>query len=229
MNDDLPDDSPPLCCPSCGKAIVDHLGLIGTCAALAEARATIESMPLHFLGWLGVDPDDACPRCQGIGRRGYGSTSTWRGGVGGQAMTVGVCDQCWGSGSIDPWPSPRVRAVEVQQLRAALATYQTTEAEVSARLDAIAAPAVIRTRLRGASTLAGLDALGMALCMADAAEVATECLGETMQEADTLRAALAEVLGWMAYSDYPSGDRRQSRWVPAARVEELRRLVGVKP
>lgn len=29
------------CCPSCGVAYVDHLGLIGTCRQLQEARADI--------------------------------------------------------------------------------------------------------------------------------------------------------------------------------------------
>lgn len=45
---------------------------------------------------LGVD--EPCKACGGLGRRMYGSTSTWRGGIGGQAMTIGLCDKCWGSG-----------------------------------------------------------------------------------------------------------------------------------
>lgn len=39
-----------------------------------------------------------CARCHGLGCYLYGSTSTWRGGIGGAAMTRGVCDACWGSG-----------------------------------------------------------------------------------------------------------------------------------
>lgn len=39
-----------------------------------------------------------CKRCGGSGVRTYGSTSTWRGGIGGSAMTSDVCDGCWGSG-----------------------------------------------------------------------------------------------------------------------------------
>lgn len=42
-----------------------------------------------------------CQRCDGYGYRAYGSTSTWRGGAGGQAITSDVCDQCWGSGRSD--------------------------------------------------------------------------------------------------------------------------------
>lgn len=52
------------------------------------------------LDWLrslrGVE--DPCPRCQGMGRRSYSSTATWRGGIGGQAITMDVCDVCWGTG-----------------------------------------------------------------------------------------------------------------------------------
>jgi hypothetical protein len=42
-----------------------------------------------------------CRRCDGRGYRAYGSSSTWRGGAGGQAITSDVCDQCWGSGRSD--------------------------------------------------------------------------------------------------------------------------------
>lgn len=38
----------------------------------------------------------------------YGSTATWRGGMGGAAMTRDVCDQCWGSGDKhEPWTDLR--------------------------------------------------------------------------------------------------------------------------
>jgi hypothetical protein len=43
----------------------------------------------------------ACKKCDGYGYRAYGSTSTWRGGIGGQAITADVCDDCWGSGRSD--------------------------------------------------------------------------------------------------------------------------------
>jgi hypothetical protein len=39
-----------------------------------------------------------CGECMGAGIKGYSDTTTWRGGIGGQAMTSGVCDKCWGSG-----------------------------------------------------------------------------------------------------------------------------------
>jgi len=49
-----------------------------------------------------------CELCRGLGVRAYGSTATWRGGAGGQAITSDVCDRCWGSGTTDrPWPSHR--------------------------------------------------------------------------------------------------------------------------
>ncbi len=44
------------------------------------------------------DIETPCTRCGGFGRRAYSDTSTWRGGFGGQIVTGGVCDHCWGSG-----------------------------------------------------------------------------------------------------------------------------------
>lgn len=47
-----------------------------------------------------------CPRCFGDGWIAYGSTATYHGGMGGAAMTPGVCDKCWGSGLEHTiWPS----------------------------------------------------------------------------------------------------------------------------
>lgn len=46
--------------------------------------------------------DVACSSCSGTGYRQYPSTALWRRGViAGQAFTVGVCDQCWGTGRTD--------------------------------------------------------------------------------------------------------------------------------
>lgn len=50
----------------------------------------------HMLDWRNVE--SPCPKCNGSGVRMYGSTATWRGGIGGQMCTSDVCDQCWGSG-----------------------------------------------------------------------------------------------------------------------------------
>lgn len=63
-----------------------------------------------FQQWRGLDPDhdQICDRCGGSGKITYPSTSTWRGGIGGCAMTDDVCDKCWGSGdSAHPWPDRR--------------------------------------------------------------------------------------------------------------------------
>lgn len=48
------------------------------------------------LEWRCVD--EPCKACGGAGNRAYGSTATWRGGIGGQAITSDVCDSCWGTG-----------------------------------------------------------------------------------------------------------------------------------
>lgn len=66
----------------------------------------------------GVDPDHACRECCGLGVRVYGSTATWRGGVGGQRMTRGVCNRCWGSGDAQrPWLDLRRLERELEALR----------------------------------------------------------------------------------------------------------------
>ncbi len=46
------------------------------------------------------DIENCCPTCNGMGVRGYGDTSTWHGGIGGQMITSDICDKCWGSGDL---------------------------------------------------------------------------------------------------------------------------------
>lgn len=76
-------------------------------------RVNTEDLFDRLLLWRGIDLDDACLVCNGAGWRAYGDTATWRGGIGGQMITGGVCDACWGSGSKSrPWPSWRARAAE---------------------------------------------------------------------------------------------------------------------
>jgi hypothetical protein len=68
------------------------------------------------LEWRGISfVDEACDGCGGSGVVAYGSTATWHGGIGGQAITNGVCDKCWGSGNrLHKW-------ADLRKLRAALA------------------------------------------------------------------------------------------------------------
>lgn len=71
---------------------------------MTHNRCTLDDL----LAWRGVDPAEVCEECGGSGIKAYGSTATWRGGVGGQRLTADVCDQCWGSGNrFKPWPSHR--------------------------------------------------------------------------------------------------------------------------
>lgn len=61
----------------------------------------------------GRDNPGLCRACDGLGVQTYGSTATWRGGIGGQALTLDVCDRCWGSGlQSRPWPSHRITRSE---------------------------------------------------------------------------------------------------------------------
>jgi len=63
----------------------------GTCI---EAGENIRALAFRLSG---VE----CIRCGGYGYYAYGSTSTWQGGIGGQMITNGVCDKCWGTGRSD--------------------------------------------------------------------------------------------------------------------------------
>jgi hypothetical protein len=65
-----------------------------------------------------------CKACRGLGVLSYGSTATWRGGMGGSMMTRDVCDRCWGSGDQDePWTDlRRLRNEERQRIAEGAAT-----------------------------------------------------------------------------------------------------------
>lgn len=71
-----------------------------------EPVKTYEELQQACLDWRGIEYP--CKECGGTGTKAYGSTSTWRGGVGGQMITGGPCDKCWGSGDEHRhWPSHR--------------------------------------------------------------------------------------------------------------------------
>ena len=67
--------------------------------------------------YRGVKRWEICEGCSGTGVKLYGSTSTWRGGIGGCTMTRDVCNACWGSGSSKhKWPSHK----EFEEMRITL-------------------------------------------------------------------------------------------------------------
>lgn len=79
-----------------------------TSEAIEADRIKLIRDPQHYLEWR--DVQTPCERCKGTGKRVYGSTSVWRGGAGGCAMTTDVCDRCWGSGDANhPWTNLRER------------------------------------------------------------------------------------------------------------------------
>ena len=60
-----------------------------------------DEMKSRFLDWRGIESGHECPRCGGSGKIVYDSTATYGPGtIGGSAMTLDVCDHCWGSGDI---------------------------------------------------------------------------------------------------------------------------------
>ena len=76
--------------------------LAGLTAQLATVTAEWDQRKESFyadaLMLRNVELLRACKECGGLGVKVYANTTTWRGGCGGQAMTNGVCDHCWGSG-----------------------------------------------------------------------------------------------------------------------------------
>jgi len=83
-----------------------------------------------FLEWR--DIETPCPSCNGSGIKTYGSTATWRGGVGGQMLTNGVCDKCWGSGDANK-PLPNLRINEPRKRYQKL--FDTIYVELCHKLD----------------------------------------------------------------------------------------------
>ena len=60
----------------------------------------ITSITINYV-LLNIPIKTRCIKCNGTGTVLYGSTSTFLGGIGGQMMTEGVCDRCWGTGRKD--------------------------------------------------------------------------------------------------------------------------------
>ena len=104
-------------CEYCDDLRADEPGPVNACrlrvsedrAAAAERRCAeleAERDSVHQRVLDARDVEVPCTRCNGYGVTGYGSTSTWRGGSGGQMMTSDVCSECWGSGDANrKWPS----------------------------------------------------------------------------------------------------------------------------
>jgi len=94
------------------KRACDRLGdePAGTEEAVIEAR--------HVLGMARLLAGVACEDCYGSGVKMYSSTTLWRGGFGGQMMTNGTCDACWGTGRNDK------QGVDLRRLRAMLTPEQ---------------------------------------------------------------------------------------------------------
>jgi len=61
-----------------------------------KSQETGEEFWEHMLERRGIEK--VCKKCNGYGVYTYPSTSMWAGGIGGQMMTKGICDRCWGSG-----------------------------------------------------------------------------------------------------------------------------------
>ena len=102
-------------CPGCtGEAMREMRAALAAAEARADAADKRAEYYQDFQGrlaeWRGVEVAELCKKCGGLGQAGYSDTSTWHGGMGGQAMTSDVCDKCWGSG-IAKRPGADLRAM----------------------------------------------------------------------------------------------------------------------
>lgn len=90
-------------------------GLIYTVGKTPEGHLPndLEAMAIEAKAFANIARGDYCEPCAGHGQRTYASTSGWRGGVGGQSLTVSVCDKCWGTGRKDVH-GPNLRELEGQ-------------------------------------------------------------------------------------------------------------------
>jgi len=103
----------------------------------------------RMLVWRNVETP--CTVCKGSGVRAYPSTATWHGGIGGQMMTMAVCDHCWGSGDEHiHWTDLRQLPGERRALAPAITDKETAEAEVKAlqRTHTAICEAVVATAAR---------------------------------------------------------------------------------
>ena len=116
-------------CPNCesqGKRITE---LEALCVDYKDSQQQ------RFLEWRWIRDarHGLCGECKGAGVKLYGSTSTWRGGIGGCAMTTDVCDACWGSGTNRAWTSHR----RITELESAAVVAQKRIAELEEQVDAL--------------------------------------------------------------------------------------------
>lgn len=103
----LSDSAERIVCDSCNDYIEAAPALCEHCMMMKDVRikeleAERDQLKAYYRGALVpaevFGPDDVCDKCHGWGFYAYPSTAVWTGGIGGQAITNGVCDVCWGSG-----------------------------------------------------------------------------------------------------------------------------------
>lgn len=168
----------------------------------------------QFLHWRDIEPADACGTCNGSGHRAYGSTTTWRGGVGGQMATRDVCDRCWGTGD-------RYRpGCDLRKLRAEEAK-RVAEAAVDALARSCGAtlrtsgPAVLKIAetLRTAAKKRNADGIWVLAEVAAGLQRGRGVYGELRIDSDTRdhdREALDEVRDGLVYAAIAAIKRRRA-------------------
>lgn len=181
---------------------------------------------------------DACEDCGGFGVKVYPNTATWRGGIGGNALTNDVCDKCWGSGDQSrPWPSHR----RAEKAEAALASCEAAALERAAMLADEKAQARRSiehdARRKELYDIASRNAAAASACELVAAEIRSLIpAGASPSDVERLKAEnarLREVIVTLSghLDDYWNGDRSDVtvKAIRAAQQECRRALASQEP
>lgn len=65
-------------------------------STLEEKAGSTEDFLRRAWEWREIE--NPCRDCAGSGRKAYPTTACWAGGIGGNMITSGTCDRCWGTG-----------------------------------------------------------------------------------------------------------------------------------
>lgn len=158
-----------------------------------------------------------CTKCSGLGTRGYASTATWRGGVGGMMITQDVCDHCWGSGDENKHGA---------DLRAMIGKMRGLEAEIERLRRGMHSPkrrikddiSVYGVRLTPAIRRQLYDTLPQTFAKKDVMKL----LGPEAWKSPALRADRAALEEWLVMA----GDRVITRWRLGGTIESKNKLPG---
>ncbi len=198
-------------------------------AALTAKEQAENDLRVRFLSWRGIE--ETCAKCGGAGERAYPNTTTWAGGIGGQAITSGVCDVCWGTGDTHR------KGADLKKIRGDMSTLKARAEAAESALCRAREWLALAKMLNGTECLfhdkhrrhrvPGVERCGKCLyCVIDYALSvhlsSSPCTHET--EAKRLR----EVVKWAINKSLEIAAKEDTTTYPMAFATELNRRAGRK-